>query len=214
MGQKVTVVGVVEDFNMRSIMFDHKIPPCVIWHIPQENYQYAGINVKSSALEANREIEAIWYELFPQDLYTGFLQVKVMEDARITNNVMININITMALISISISILGLYTLISLTVQRRSKEFGVRKVLGASNNVIVNLLGKEMYAILGIACILGIGGGAYVTDFVFDMIFAYHIDIQLQHFVWPVMTILVIVCIAVGFKVFSDRQTKPYPPIEI
>ena len=78
-----------------------------------------------------------------------------MRSIRETNTIMVYINVFSAAITILISALGLYTLIALKVQRRSKEFGIRKVLGASKKVIVGLLGKDLYWILGIAIIPGL-----------------------------------------------------------
>ncbi|MEQ8812420.1 MAG: FtsX-like permease family protein [Imperialibacter sp.] len=207
-GEKYTVIGVVENFNLRQIMFDNKVKPCMMRLEAPSSYSYATLKVDGLTTDKNRELEALWYELFPQELYSGFLQEDVMQQVRQTNFIMINISTIVATISILISILGLYTLISLIAQKRKKEFGVRKVMGASWQQITHLLGRDIYWILGIAALIGLTGGSVVMNAVFDSIYAYHIDIDLLHYVWPTMIILGIVVGAVGYKMMQTSKLNP------
>ncbi|WP_420317074.1 FtsX-like permease family protein [Ekhidna sp.] len=207
-GERYSVIGVVDDFNLRNIMMDNKITPVVIKYSPSETYYYTTIRVNGDPNLAHDEIEKLWYEAFPQELYRGFLQSDVLESVRETNYIMIQINLFIALISILISILGLYTLISLKIQKRSKEFGVRKVLGASSRVIIHLLGKDLYWMIGIAATVGLAGSTMVLGIVFDIIYAYHIDPSMGHFIKTVIIVLVIVLFTVGGKVYQASNINP------
>lgn len=206
--EKFTVIGIVDDFNQRSIMMDNRIKPAVIRIAESENFRYASIQISGLPEDVNKEVEAAWYELFPRELYTGFLQKDVMRNMHETNKIMIIINVFLGTISILISVLGLYTLISLTVQRRSKEFGVRKVLGAPQSVIIGLLGRNLYWILGISSVLGLTGAYYVLGIVFDIIYAYHISANFMHFGKAVVSVLAIVVIAIGYKVVQTGRMNP------
>ncbi len=208
MDKQYTVVGVVEDFNLKPIMFDNRIKPTILRAAPMDSYNYAAIQITGVSDLVNPEVELIWYDLFPQQLYKGFLQEEVLDSIRETNTIMININLVSAIITILISALGLYTLIALIVQKRSKEFGIRKVLGASKSVIVNQLGKDIYWILGIAMILGLAASYYVMNLVFDIIYAYHISIGLWHLLLPSIGLFVIVIFTVGFKVMQTSKLNP------
>lgn len=205
---KYKVIGVVDDFNLRNIMMDNKIIPAVIKLAASNSYNYASVRVNGSVEDANTELEQAWYSVFPQELYTGFLQKRVLDNVKETNYIMIRINLFVGIISILISVLGLYTLISLTVQRRSKEFGVRKVLGASRNVIAHLLGKDLYWMLAISCIVGLAASTYILKVVFDIIYAYHITPDLSHFVRATGTVLFIIILAVGYKVYQTGKMNP------
>jgi ABC-type antimicrobial peptide transport system permease subunit len=202
------VIGIVDNFNTRSIMMDNKIKPTVLKLALPDDYKYLSVQFNQSPLAVKSSIEKLWYDLFPRELYKGFLQEYVLKNMRDTNNAMIQIHIFLSVISILISILGLFTLISLTVQRRTKEFGIRKVLGASNLVIINLIGLDLYWILGIAAILGLSSAAYVLNIIFDIIFSYHIAVGIIHFVLPILFILGVVILTVGVKVYQAGRMNP------
>ncbi len=206
--QLFTVVGIVEDFNLRPVMFDNRIKPTILRASPENAYRYASLQIQGKAKQVNSAVELIWYELFPQQLYKGFLQEDVMESIRETNTIMIYINLFSAVVTILISALGLYTLIALKVQRRSKEFGIRKVLGASKKVIVSLLGKDLYWILGVAIIPGLASAYLVNDTVFDIIYAYHVKIGFNHLLLPSIGLFVIVVITIGYKVMHTSKLNP------
>ena len=205
---KYSVIGVVDDFTLRPIIMDNKIKPAVLQLSAPEDFRYAAVNVSGSIQSADEELEAIWYDLFPQELYAGFLQEEVLQDIETTNKIMLNINVFLATVAILISLLGLYTLIALKVQRRTKEFGVRKVLGASSSVIVHLLGKDFYWIIGIAGIIGLSASYVVISSVFDIIYAYHITAELSHFIQAILSVLFIVALTIGYKVYQTGKLNP------
>lgn len=207
-GQQYTVVGVVEDFNLRPMMFDNQIKPTILRTTPEEEYQYASVITQGDINAVNDLLEEEWYAIFPQQLYQGFLQEEVMDVVRETNGIMIKISVWSSIITILISALGLYTLIALNVQRRSKEFGIRKVLGASSNVIVGLLGKDLYWILGIAMVLGLSGAYAVITPLFDTIYAYHVELKLSHYLFACLALFSIVLLTIGFKVNRTGKMNP------
>jgi len=213
--QHLKVRGVVADFNTTSIMLQNKIKPLIISLATEKEFNYLNIQVKQENIESvNGAIEKLWYELFPNELYGGFYQEKVMDPVDRTNEITISINVFIAVISLMISALGLYTLISLVILRRIKEIGVRKVLGASIGSIANLLGKEFYLILGIASILGLTMGYMVINNLLDIIFAYHITLGWQHFISPIIAIGVIVISSVGYKIYITAKMNPNEQLRV
>ena len=207
-GKRYKVMGVVDDFNLRSVMKRDEITPTLIKLIDDDQYYQASVRISGMAEEANRTLEKIWYKTFPQELYRGFTQKTVMENASNINVIFLKINLFLAIITIVISILGLYTLISLKVLRKSKEFGVRKVLGASRSTIVHLLGKELYWMMGIAAIIGLSSSVWVFQSVFDIIYAYHIEPEVGHFIKSSLVVLSIVGVTVGYKVYKASLLNP------
>lgn len=207
-GSNYTVIGIVDDFTIRSIVGRNKIKPTLLKVAQPSEYLYAAVKVNGSPEKANEAIEQIWYAAFPQELYTGFLQNSVLENIKNLNGIMVKINVFLGLISILISVLGLYTLISLTVQRRSKEFGVRKVLGASRNVIVHLLGRELYWMIAISSVLGLVASTIILGSVFDIIYAYHISPDATHFIKAISSVLGIIVLAIGYKVYQTGRMNP------
>ncbi|MEQ9402447.1 MAG: FtsX-like permease family protein [Cyclobacteriaceae bacterium] len=207
-GTKYKVIGIVDNFNLRNIMMDNKITPAVIKLSDPQHYRYAAVRLNGSPETLEPQIQDAWYEVFPQELYSGFLQKDVLQSVSETNYVFIRINLFLGIISILISVLGLYTLISLTVQKRSKEFGVRKVLGASRHVIIHLLGRDLYWMLGVSAIIGLSASAFVLKTVLDIIYAYHISPDIMHFIRAILVVLSIVVLAIGYKVYQTGRMNP------
>ncbi|MEO9804569.1 MAG: FtsX-like permease family protein [Reichenbachiella sp.] len=207
--KKYRVSGVTADFNLKTIMLSNKIRPTIFFFAPDSLYNYAVIKCDESNLVAeNKRIEQIWYGLFPDKIYEGFYQHKVFENVNMTNQIMVRINSFIAVVSILISILGLYALISLTVQRRIKEIGIRKTLGASFHHILKLLLNEVSWMMVISVVLGLAGGAYAINMLLDIIYAYHIEIDVFNHLFSIVVILMSAVISIGYKVIVTAQMNP------
>ena len=207
--QQMKVIGVVENFNTGSIMLDNKMEPLIISESNKQDYRYLVVNSDNLTVqELNSVLKEKGYALFPDDLYTGFEQERVLKPVRTTNKITISINSFIALISIIISIMGLYSLVSLIAIRRRKEFGIRKVLGGSQLTIANQLWKEFSIVIPVAAILGILGGNYVISMLLDIIFAYHIDVSWNHSVYPIIFMLIVVVGSIGYKILKTVSINP------
>lgn len=208
-GNPMKIVGVVEDFNLKTILLDNEIKPAVIRKASVENIRYLSIISESeSGAELNKNVEQVWYNLFPDKLYGGFLQERVIRPLKQTNHIVISINSFVAIVAIFISILGLYSTVSLSISRRIKELGIRKVLGATAWQIAYTLNYRIMLILGIASVLGLAGGYLFISNLLDIIYAYHISIDVRHFVFPVILILLIVLGSVGWKIGISVRENP------
>lgn len=208
-GARFTIIGVVDDFNLRTIMLDNKIRPSVIFFSPESDYKYAnvllGMNIP---LEANRILEANWNKLFPDEQYLGFLQEDVLKPVRQTNNIMLSINSFVAVVTLIISALGLYAMVFLNIQSRIKEFGVRKVLGASVKQILFLINREVIIMLTIACGAGLALGYFVINMILDIVYAYHTQTTLDNFILPILIVTAIVVIAIGYRTWQSARENP------
>jgi putative ABC transport system permease protein len=203
------VAGITEDFNLRSIMLSNKVKPTLFFHTPDSLYRYAVVKCNSLAIVSDNErIEQAWYQLFPNQLYAGFYQERVQDSVTTTNKIMVNINTFIAVISILISILGLYALISLTVQRRLKEIGIRKVLGASFGHMIKLLVREITRMMLVSIVIGLLGGTYIINMLMDIIYAYHVEIDVYNFIFPVLLLILAIAVSIGYKVITTAKMNP------
>lgn len=208
-GKKYTVAGITADFNLKSIMLTNKIKPTIFFFAPDSLHRYAVVKGRSQNLVAdNKQIEQIWYQLFPEDLYEGFYQEKVFENLNHTNQIMVRINSFIAIVSILISILGLYALISLTAQRRIKEIGIRKALGASFRHVLKMLVNEISWLLIISVILGLAAGHYVINKLLDIIYAYHVEIDSLNSLFAFVVIILAAVLSIGYKVVTTAKMNP------
>ncbi|WP_422358488.1 ABC transporter permease [Reichenbachiella sp.] len=206
LGKKYRVQGVTQDFNLQNIMLTNKIKPTMFFFAPDSLNEY--LVVKSEELKIiqdQQRLEKIWYDLYPDQLYGGFYQEKVFESENKTNLIMIRINVFIAIVSILISILGLYALISLTIQRRIKEIGIRKTLGASFGHVINLLLREVGWMMIVSIVMGLIMGTYFINMLLSIIYAYHIEIDFLNYAFSVVIILLSAAISIGYKVIVTAR---------
>lgn len=203
------IVGVLEDFNLRTILLDNEIKPAVVEMVGGESVRYFSMRGDFvNDQEMLKEAETVWYSLFPNQLFEGFLQENVIRPLRQTNHIVISINSFVAVMAILISVLGLYSTISLAIGRRMKELGIRKVLGATVWQITYVLNSRLMLILLASSLVGLVGGYWFIADLLDIIYAYHINISPRHFVVPVLLILVIVLASIGWKVGKAVKENP------
>lgn len=199
------VVGVVKDFKMQSLR--EEVPPIVLYP-NQRWYVTAGIKVQSgNLLRARDEIEQIWNRIYPEYVYNAaFLDENInnfyLQEKRISTMYKIY-----ALLAIFISCLGLYGLVSFMVVQKTKEVGIRKVLGAGVGSIVYLFSREFSLLIGVAFVLAAPAAAYLMhQWLKD--FAYRIDMGPLVFVIALMASLFIAWITVGYKAIRAARANP------
>jgi putative ABC transport system permease protein len=146
-----TIVGVVKDFHNYSM--HSRIDPIVIAPRP-EMYRYCTARVNISNLRpVLAAYEKIWDETYPQYVYSSqFLDERIARFYRQDTTTLRLVEIFSG-IAILISCLGLYGLVSFMAQQKTKEIGVRKVLGAGVQSILWLFGKEFSRLLLIAFLI-------------------------------------------------------------
>ena len=147
------VIGVVKDFKLQSMR--EEVPPIALF--PNKKYSAsAGIKFKSANLSATmKSVESIWNQFYPEYVFQGeFLNESIQKFYLQEQRLSLLYKICAAL-AILISCLGLYGLISFMVVQKTKEVGIRKVLGASISGIMYLFAKEFTILIVIAFALAI-----------------------------------------------------------
>jgi ABC-type antimicrobial peptide transport system permease subunit len=188
---KGIIIGVVKDFHFQS--FKTKIAPFIFWTRNWKNMLY----VKTTAAGAQQAIKAVEkiYNKYPaaNPFAYSFVDTRFNELYKSDNRTRLLFNI-FAGIAIFISCLGLLALATYSAQLRTKEIGVRKVLGASVTNIVSLLGRDFIMLVIIAIIIAIPVAYYSMNKWLEN-FAYKTSISFWLFVAAS-------CIAVGIAAFT------------
>ncbi|MBD2702332.1 ABC transporter permease [Spirosoma sp. BT702] len=154
--QFATIVGVVKNFHVNSL--HQKIDPTLMQVVPNNFYQ-AGIKLQSEAptVEAIKTalatIEKSWKATFPNQLFGYDFLDKTLADAYKNETRTAQLIETSTLIAILIACLGLFGLAAFTAEQRTKEIGVRKVLGASVISIITLMTKDFLKLVLIAMVI-------------------------------------------------------------
>jgi putative ABC transport system permease protein len=176
----------------------------------QKEWGFSTVSVKikgGSAKEAMAFIQSTWKGLFPdQPFEYQFLDDHFKEvyrtDAQITQMVGI-----LAVLAILISCLGLFGLASYSAERRIKEIGVRKVLGASIPNIVNLLSRHFIRLVLIANLIA-WPLAWFTVKRWMQDYAYRIEISWWVFVLAGIVALVIALVTVSLLAAKAAMANP------
>jgi len=144
-----TIVGVVKDFNFNSLHY--KIENLFLHSQTQWGFNTVSVKLKGNKeAEAVSSIEATWKSMFPGHPFEyQFLDDHFKEVYRTDAQIMQMVGV-LAFLAILISCLGLFGLASYSAERRIKEIGVRKVLGASMSSIVTLLSTHFIKLVLIA----------------------------------------------------------------
>jgi len=201
------IVGVVEDIYLYG--FWSKKDPMMFRRGVDERMRTLAIRGAPENLGSiNEYLEERWKEIVPNIEYEGFFQDDLLNEARDVNRNIKNINIFLALLALIISTIGLYTLVSLSIIRRTKEIGIRKVNGAPILWLTYIISKEFIIILIIACVFGSVSGWWVSDMLMDSIWETHTDVSPFAFIFSNALILVVAIASIGWKVYQAARRNP------
>ena len=111
------------------------------------------------------------------------------------------------ILAILISCLGLYGLVSLIAVQRTKEIGIRKVLGATLRQLVSLLTKDFVKLITIAALIALPLAGYAMyEWLTD--YAYHIELQWWMFLLPVFVVLIIALGVIAQQILKAALANP------
>ena len=150
------IIGVVKDFHFASL--HDKIRPVVFSLSSEITYPLTGVFVKlapEGILQTLESVEKTWSAINPdQPIRYRFVDESIQEhyeqEARFFNVFSI-----FAILSIFIGCIGLFGLTAFMMKRRTKEIGIRKVLGASQLNLLTVLSEDFVRMVIIACVLGV-----------------------------------------------------------
>jgi ABC-type antimicrobial peptide transport system permease subunit len=111
-------------------------------------------------------------------------------------------------LAIVIAAMGLFALVSLNIARRTKEIGVRKVLGASMLSIVRLLNKEFVRLLLAAALIASIAGYFTVQALLKSIYSYHVGFSPVPFIMAGLSVFVIALLTVGSQVVKVATANP------
>jgi putative ABC transport system permease protein len=199
------VIGVVKDFHYTSL--HNKIEPLVIALIPTMP-AYMLVRVKPDNLPRTiQTIETIWKNFDPKHpMEYYFLDENFARQYR-SEEKMLTVFGYFAGLTILIACLGLFGLTSFTAEQRTKEIGIRKVLGSSVTDIVILLSKDFALLVFISIVLACPVAWYGMHYWLQD-FAYRLPIQWWIFVLAGVAALLIAMLTVSFQAAKAAWLNP------
>jgi len=208
----LTIVGVVENFYPWG--FWAKVNPALFKLGVKERMRMLVVRADVSNLKKiNDYMQAEWERLIPNSVYPGFFQEETLEEAKEINKQIKIIFLFLAIVAVILSLVGLYTLVSLNIIKKTKEIGIRKVLGASILNLTKLINRDFMIILLVSSIFGSALGYYLAEMLLSSIWTVYLDASIWSFVIPVVLILVVSLITLSGKVYQAATRNPVDSIK-
>lgn len=208
--QRFQVVGVMRDFHLGSVRA--AIEPAAIFHQSSNSYRvyasYVAARLHPGTEKAALEKTAkLWADAMPNAPFSfDFLDASFARMYRSEAKMGAVLSVFTGL-ALFIGCLGLFALAAFTAERRTKEIGVRKVLGASVAGITGLLAKDFLKLVVIAIAIASPVAYYfMQKWLAD--FAYRIDVQWWMFVATGLAAVSIAFLTVGFQSIKAALTNP------
>lgn len=198
-GRQGEIVGVVRDFHFTSL---HKpIGPLVMFN-QNDQYNFIFVKLTGSEIQASLEnLKAIYAKVVPHRPFEYEFVDQQFESLYSAEQRMGTIFTVFATLAILIACLGLLGLVSFSAAQKTKEIGIRKVLGATATSIVFLISRDYTKLVLIAIVIGIPAAYWtMTQWLSD--FAYKTDIG----IWPVI-VAALLCVIISFATASYQAIK-------
>jgi ABC-type antimicrobial peptide transport system permease subunit len=205
------IVGVVKDFHNRS--FHEAISPILLTTYTADYMNYAVKLNLADAKDALAAIEKVWLQQHPDQIFKyQFLDESIARFYETEERTLRLIQI-FSFIAIIIGCLGLYGLVSFMVSQKTKEIGIRKVLGGTAAHIVWLFGQEFTRLIVVAFLIAAPiGWWFMNDWLQD--FTFHIPIRVWTFIIAISFSLVVAAITVCYQVMHTAFANPVKSLRI
>ena len=199
-----TVIGVIADFHYASLR--EPIGPAVFAY-RQWFFDYLALRVRDF-LAVRPFLEATWDTFMPADKPFAFTFLDEELDAIYRTERVLGQAVTaFAGLVCLLACLGLFGLAAFTAERRRREIGIRKVLGASVSSVVLLLSKAFLKLVLVANLIAWPIAYYLTN-TYLQNFAYRASLSLWPFVFSGLLALLIALLTVGTQAFRVANTNP------
>ena len=200
-------VGLAEDFYLYGMW--SPVRPVAFRLAQREDYRRFAVLTQPGETEKVYDVLGSgWKETIPNYPYNARYQVDLMQEAKDVNRHIKEIFIFLAIVASLLSAAGLYSLVSLRVLSKTKEIGVRKVLGATVPLVMKVISKPYLYIVGIAIVIGLAAGYFNSMLLMDSLWSQHIDANFLAFAIPLLLILAVAAATVLWKIYRAATQNP------
>jgi len=199
-GKKGTIIGVLQDYHTQSLR--EPIKPVILDVKEGENFGVILIRTqKGQTKQALTSLAKVYKDInpnYPFDYQFVDAEYKKMYSSE---QVMASLSVIFAIVAIMISSLGLLGLVMFSAEQRIKEFGVRKVLGASIGSLVGLFAQDFMKLVMIAFLIAVPLGWYAMHSWLQE-FAYRVELS-----WWIFALAAVISVLLAFAVLSYEAVK-------
>jgi putative ABC transport system permease protein len=195
------VIGVIKEFH--SYEFSQVVRPIIFKLADKAEYRYLSLRARRGAdIAVYKALQTGWSELFPEIPFEGGLQQDVWGFYREEIGIYKLVWRVFAFLAVSLATLGLYGLVRLNVEGRTKEFSIRKVLGAGLKNIASSVISQYLILFAVALIVGAPLGHLLGAWLVGFSNKYHMPIT-----YSSVAIAVVIMIVLVLATISTQITK-------
>lgn len=199
------IVGVVSNFNFESL--ENEVKP-IAFELGGHNGDQMLVKVSPSDIPGSiAKLEQTWKKVVGDNKFTFTFFDDFINNQYKRYTQWIRLVTISTCLAIGIACLGLLGIISLAVINRTKEIGIRKVLGASTTALLTLFSKYYLSLIVVAFVLAAPAAFYLSS-KWMQDFAYKIDIGWTHYVYPLTGLIALALLIVGSQVIKTTKINP------
>lgn len=204
-GKLGKVIGVVKDFHFTSLTTEVS---ALVLDVNPNQFVTLSVRFENDNIQSTlSKLETQWNTMFPEKSFQfSFLDEQIDQQYSNFRNFGIIIEVFTG-IAVLIACLGVYGLVLFVVQRKVKEIGVRKVLGASVGSILNLIYKDFAVLILIGFVLAVPGSYYLIN-QWMQNFIYHTTLDVGTYVISLMLILFITSATISYHAIKASLANP------
>ncbi|HEX3168243.1 MAG TPA: ABC transporter permease [Chitinophagaceae bacterium] len=202
---EVRIAGVIKDFCYANYQFE--VQPVIMRYDP---VQFHVLSVKTRTVDSENAFKAamedIWKRLYPheamvaswydKDIYNKYFPIDDMKFMYL-----------LAVIIFAITLMGLFGMVTYSTEKRIKEIGIRKVVGASVSQIVNLISWSYIKLLIIAGVIALPL-SYISGKMFESLFIYHDKLNISLMIFFLVMIFMITIATICVQVVRSASVNP------
>jgi len=210
-GEDRTIIGVVEDFNFQSL--SEPLEPLAIMMVANDDFVFDKVRVLTARISPQdvgltmAYLRETWERILPNHPFEySFLDDQFNAEYKSTEMIK-NLAGSFGILAILVACLGLFGLASFMAEQRTKEIGIRKVLGASVLNIVRMISREFIVLVAISNVVAwpltwLAMNSWLDEF------AYRTNIKVELFLIVGICVLVVALLSVSYQAISAACANP------
>lgn len=210
-----TVIGVVKNYHQQSLQ--QAFTPVILFMDPAFDWiptTYYSIKLNNSAsTHSVASLEKVWNTLFPESSFDFFFLDEFYNRQYLHEVFLGNVFLSFAVLTVFIACLGLFSLTAYAASRRTREIGVRKVLGASVGRIITLLTLDSVKLIVLSSIIAIPVSVLLILHWLES-YAFRIELSWWLPAVPVVILFAIAALTVGFLTFRAANANPAKSLRV
>jgi putative ABC transport system permease protein len=206
------IVGIVKNFHLKSL--HHPIDPLILT-MPPASYYLDNFVVRLESANIQQTLQNFserWSAVAPERPFEYFFLDEAFADLYQRETRMSSLLTYFTLLALFVACMGMFALAAFATERRTKEIGIRKVLGATTSNIATLLSRDFLKLVLIAAVIAFPVAWWIMSRWLES-FAYRIEMQWWMFLLAGVAAFVIAILTVGYQSLRAAVANPVDSIK-